>query len=287
MSNGVRMKMKQWKTVCITGGSSGIGLALAGACAPLCERLILIGRDEDRLLDAQAKLAGDPAAVIRTCSLDVSDAPSVFSAAQQLIAPGETVDLLINCAGLAHPDHFYTIDYEVFEKTIRTNLLGTICVTKAFLPFLRTGSRIVNVSSMAGFIGTYGYTSYSASKFGIIGFSEALRNELAPEGISVSVLCPPDTDTPQLVSENRTKPPETFAISGNAKLLSPEAVASICMSGIAKGRFMIIPGASGKLIYLLNRLFPGLVRTMMDSIVRKARRKEGIRKRFLFERADR
>jgi short-subunit dehydrogenase len=133
------------------------------------------------------------------------------------------------------------------------------------------GSTIVNISSFSGLLGTFGYSSYAASKYAVIGLSEALRNELSPRNIRVSVLCPPDTDTPQLAEENRHKPPETKALSGKAGLLSPEFVAASLFRGLKKGKFIIIPGLQSRLIYLLKRLFPSVVYAMIDSTIRKVR----------------
>jgi short-subunit dehydrogenase len=137
------------------------------------------------------------------------------------------------------------------------------------------GGYIVNVSSIAGFIGLFGYTDYSASKFAIIGFSEALRSELKRYGITVSVLCPPDTDTPGFHEENKTKPEETKAISGSAKLMQPDEVARALLSGMRKEARHIIPSFDGKLIFLLKRLLPGLVEFVMDSTIKKVQAKRG------------
>ena len=101
---------------------------------------------------------------------------------------------------------------------------------------MKKGSHVINVSSIGGFIGVFGFTAYSASKFGLIGLSEALRGELKPRGIAVSVLCPPDTDTPGMARENKTKPDETHAISGNVKLMSAENVAKALFSYDKQGR---------------------------------------------------
>jgi short-subunit dehydrogenase len=140
----------------------------------------------------------------------------------------------------------------------------------------QAGGHIVNVSSIAGFIGIFGYTAYSASKFGIIGLSECLRNEMKPYGIKVSVLCPPDTDTPGFVRENLSKPEETKAISGNAGLMSPEQVAQALIKGMNKGAFLIIPGIEGKLIHLVKHLFPGFVGSVLDYQVRKYRKDKAL-----------
>ncbi|MEI6725944.1 MAG: SDR family NAD(P)-dependent oxidoreductase, partial [Actinomycetes bacterium] len=133
------------------------------------------------------------------------------------------------------------------------------------------GAAIVNVSSMAGFMGVFGLTDYCASKFALVGFSEALRQELRPRGIAVSVMCPPDTDTPGLAHEDLTKPAETKAVSAGAKLMQPDEVARDLIRGIERGTFMIVPGGDGKLAYFMKRHAPGVVDAIMRRGIRKAR----------------
>jgi len=170
---------------------------------------------------------------------------------------------------MAHPGHFERIPFDRYEKTIATNLTGTWNVLSAVVPLMKKGSHVVNVSSVGGFIGVFGYSAYSASKFAVIGLSEALRGELKPRGITVSVLCPPDTDTPGMVEENKTKPDETHAISGNVKLMSADNVAKALIKGIKTNKFMIIPGFMGKLTFILKNFYPSLIFAIMDSDVRK------------------
>ncbi|MGB4564627.1 MAG: SDR family NAD(P)-dependent oxidoreductase, partial [Dethiobacteria bacterium] len=119
----------------------------------------------------------------------------------------------------------------------------------------------------------FGYTAFCASKFGIIGFSEALRSELRSHGIKVAVLCPPDTDTPGFATENITKPEETKEASKGAKLMTPEEVAKELIAGLQKDRFMIIPGFDGKLNWRLKRFFPGLVDAVLQAQVDKVQRR--------------
>jgi len=133
------------------------------------------------------------------------------------------------------------------------------------------GGYIVNVSSIVGFIGIFGYTDYAAAKFGVLGFSEALRSELKRYNIAVSVLCPPDTDTPGFAEENKTKPVETKAISASASLMKPADVAAALLKGMAKKEFIIIPNADGRFTYIMKRLLPGLVELVTDAQASKAR----------------
>ncbi|MEA1911992.1 MAG: SDR family oxidoreductase, partial [Spirochaetota bacterium] len=217
------MKSFNNKLVYITGGSSGIGLASADEFLKAGASVLLIARNEKKLKDAKVVLSREMEpgidAGISICSLDITKCNEVQSVLSDQIKNIGVPDILINCAGMAHPDYFEKIPYDRYEKTISTNLTGAWNVLSVLVPVMKRDSHIVNVSSVGGFIGVFGYTAYSASKFGIMGLSEALRGELKPRGISVSVLCPPDTDTPGMEEENRTKPEETHAISGNVKLV--------------------------------------------------------------------
>jgi len=270
------MKDYSTKIAYITGGSSGIGLSLAREFVRRRASVVLVARDKDRLEHARNELeslASHGYPNLSVVSLDISNIDQVREMLPKTVELSGVPDILVNSAGIAYPNYFERIPYERFIDMVNINLIGTWNSIAVLEPFMRNrGGNIVNISSIAGFIGTFGYTAYSASKFGVIGLSEALRGELKRYGICVSVLCPPDTDTPQLVEENKTKPAETKALSGKSKPMSSEAVAKACIRGLEKGKFMIIPGSSGKMIYMARRLFPSLVNWMMDREVQRAQR---------------
>ncbi len=264
----------------ITGGSSGIGLAIAKKMVEYGLDVILVARDPRKLAAAEEQLntvAADAKRKVRisTAAVDVADRKMVENSLVPLCMNGNVPDLVVNCAGMAYPNYFERIDSDIFDKTVQINLTGTWNVLKAVVPMMQAGGYIVNVSSVSGFVGTFGYTAYSATKFGIIGLSEALRNEMALRGIGVSVLCPPDTDTPQLEQENLTKPPETRAISGNGGKLQPAYVAEAMIAGVRKKKFYIIPGIQSKLIFLVKRLFPGLIYKILDIVAKRSSTHEG------------
>ncbi len=271
------MKKINSKLVFITGGSSGIGLAAAEQFLKQGARVCLIARDSSRLEKAagELKLSGAAENRIAVCSLDVSDNPKTLATLSELMKTLGVPDIMLTCAGIARPDYFENTDYGNFRRTISTNLEGVWNVLSAVVPEMKKrGGHIITTSSVAGFVGTFGYTAYSASKFGIIGLSETLRSELKPHNILVSVLCPPDTDTPGFAEENKTKPPETIAVSGNVKLMKPEDVAKTLIKGIKRNKFLIIPGFMGKLTFILKSIFPKLVFAIMDGDVRKTHQRE-------------
>jgi 3-dehydrosphinganine reductase len=259
------------KKVVLTGGSSGIGRSTALRLAQAGANLILVGRRRQLLENVLPELEAHrqrPDQTWAAWPLDISDRAAVAALAGRL--DHDDIDVLINNAGLAHADYIERTPAEVFEKMIGVNYLGTVWMTQALLPhFRRRGAgHIANVSSLAGQLGILGYAAYAPSKFAVLGFSEVLRNELCGSNIRVSVLLPPDTRTPQLDAENRTKPPETRAISGSLKPLDPDAVAQALLKGMAAGRFEILPDLGSRLTVWANRWFPGFTRWWLDRTIR-------------------
>ncbi len=265
------------KQVYIVGGSSGIGLAAGELMAAAGAHVLIFARREAVLKDASARISShrkQEEQRVGYFSLDVSQVEHVQAVIQQAVADFGIPDILINSAGRAQPGYFEAIGYQQFDETMRINLYGIRNTIAALLPYMKTkgGGQIVNVASIAGFLGLFGYTDYCASKFALIGFSEALRSEVRTHGISVSVLCPPDTDTPGYAQENVGKPPETRALSESAKLMSAEDVARSMLKGMLKKQFMIIPGLDGRLIFFAKRWLPGLVEAIMDASIRKVQK---------------
>lgn len=249
------------KTVLITGGSSGIGLALGRLLAAQGGHVWLIARRREGLEEAleQVKAAAiRPEQRFGMVSADLSVPEQAFAAVEQVKGQAGVPDVVINSAGAAHPGYVQDLSAEIFRWMMAVNYFATAYVTKAVLPGMlaRRSGHIINISSAAGFIGVFGYTAYGASKFAVAGFSEVLRAEMKQYGIRVSVVFPADTETPQLDYENQFKPPETKAISGTAKAMKPEQVARIILRQAAKGRFLIFPALDVQLIYWLNTRLP-------------------------------
>jgi len=272
------MRWFQDKRVFVTGGSSGIGKETAKLLASWGARVMIAARGEERLDEArheiEAGMAGEHAAV-HALSLDVADKAAVGQAVPQVLETLGGLDLLVNNAGIAHPGYIQEIPDEIFDAMMQVNYFGTVNVTRAFLPHFvaQRAGNICNVCSTAGFIGIFGYTAYAASKFAVSGFSDCLRQELLPYGVKVSVVFPPDTDTPQFHAENKIKPPETKAIAGNIKLMQPQDVARVLLDGVASGRYHIIPGFSNKFTIFMYRHFPWMVRAVIDGDLKKYRAK--------------
>jgi NAD(P)-dependent dehydrogenase (short-subunit alcohol dehydrogenase family) len=260
------------KVAFVVGGSRGIGLAAARRLAGEGAHVVIFARDEAQLARAAAEIAAarrSPAQRLEALPLDVADRSAVDAAMARAMAGHGAPDLLLNCAGRALPRRFEEVTQAQFEETLRVNLHATWNACAALAPAMKgRGGTIVNTSSMAGFVGVFGYTDYCASKFAVIGFSEALRSELKPYRVAVQVLCPPDTDTPGFAVENATKPAETRAVSASARPMTADQVAVALLRGLRRGTFMIVPGRDGRLAWLAKRLLPGLVEAVMDRAVR-------------------
>jgi len=269
------------KTVFIVGGSSGIGLEMAKQLASTGAHVAIFARRKETLEAACAEIGQaikkrKPAGQkVLSYVLDAADRDAAERQLNLAIADLGVPDLLINSAGGAVPQEFEKVTADDFLRTLQVNVFAAWNPCQVLVPHMKREGRgtIVNVSSVAGVVGTYGYTDYSLAKFGIIGFSEALRGELRPHGIQVQVVCPPDTQTPGFDNENLTKPPETAALSAGTKLMSAEAVARASLKQVGTKRFLIFANRESRGIDLARRFVPAVVRDQMDKIVAKSRSK--------------
>ncbi len=257
----------------ITGGSSGIGLAIAQILAKTKWRLTLIARNTDQLNQAARALKIDDDR-IHLCPADVSDENGIHRAIKESIDKFGSPELLITSAGVANPGHFQALESRVFQEAMNINYFGTLYPVQAASPFMRRAGRgnIVMISSGAALVGVYGYSAYAPSKFAVRGLAEVLRGEFKPDGVTVSVVYPPDTDTPQLAQENQTKPAETFAISGNAKTWQANDVAQAIVKGINQNRFSITPGFEMSALNRLSSLINPLLQRYFDYLIGKTQK---------------
>jgi 3-dehydrosphinganine reductase len=208
-------------------------------------------------------------------SADVSDSGQVQSAIARVTREAGVPDLLINCAGAAHPGYVQEIPAEVFHQMMDLDYFGTVNMVKAVLPgMLERGSgHIVNISSAAGFFAPFGYSAYGPAKFAVRGFSDVLRLELKPLGIRVSLVFPPDMDTPGMLNENKTKPYETVE-AFSTSLVKPESVAKSILNGVKGGKYIILPGFETWILYHLVFLVGNGVYPIVDGMLAGARRKK-------------
>lgn len=269
------MKTNQFftgKLALITGGSSGIGYALANQLVEAGGSVILLARSQEKLDEAKRALTSQisqPEQLIHAIPADVTDVESLSAAIEDMVKTIGTPDFIFNCAGVALPGYVEQLKLEVFKWTMDIDYHGTVNVIKLLLPHLlqRGSGHIINFSSMAGVIGTFGYSAYSGAKFAVRGFSDVIRSELKPKNIRVSIVYPPDTDTPQLAFENQFKPYETRELAGSDKPISAAAVARETLKSVSRGKYAIVPGAEAKLLYFLGTRLGNWVYPVMDRLL--------------------
>lgn len=275
----VFMSYYKGKKVVVTGGSSGIGRSVALDLARRGADVAIWARRQtllDATLEELQGAAVSPTQRFVAVSVDVTDRMALKTAATQTIEALGGLDVLVNNSGFAQPVPLDVLTDEDIDQMTNVNYLGHVNVTRAFLPhFKAQGSGdICNVTSMLGFMGFYGYTAYCGSKFAIVGFSEGLRQELLLYNVRVTVYYPPTTDTPGLLTENKVKTPETWAIEGKATAYSSDDVARSLTRSIEKGRFTNMIGFSNWAIYYAHRFMPGVVRWVIDRDLRKHQQKQ-------------
>jgi len=261
----------------VSGGSSGIGLAVARLLAQEGSHVWLVARQAERLAAALSEVKAarqNDGQLFGAISADVSDPAQAFAAVDRVVKEVGVPHFVVNSAGVARPGYFHELDLEAFRWMMDINYFGTVYMVKAVLPGMmaRGSGHIVNVSSVAGFLGVFGYSAYGASKFAISGFSDVLRAELKPHGIGVSIVFPPDVHTSQLAYESQFRPAETRALVEGLPIMSPEAVAAIILRGVSRGHYAILPGVLVKALYWLTHSLGSVATPVMDWMVARAQR---------------
>jgi short-subunit dehydrogenase len=247
----------------ITGASQGIGRSLAVAAGARGVKVLAAARSAE-LLQALATEVGATGGMLKTVQADVtspSDRQKMVSAAMEHFGG---LDLLVNNAGIGATGHFADVAPERLRQIMEVNFFGLTETTRVFLPLLKKGHKpaIVNISSIAGKRGIPARSEYSASKFAVQGFSEALRAELAKDGVDVLVVCPGFTATN--FSRNMIEQKALIQYD-HLRGMTPEQVARATLRAIEKGKNEIHLTFQGKLVALVSRFLPSIA----DRIARK------------------
>jgi short-subunit dehydrogenase len=192
-----RMSRVSGLSAVVTGASSGIGRSLALRLGRAGARVGLVARRRAQLEEVEAQIRAEGGeSIVVPC--DVADPPAVAAAAAEISDRNGAVDLLIHSAGIGERVRFLDSTPEAFERILGVNTLGTVHVTRAFLPAMveRGSGAIVFMASVAGRVATPNETAYVASKFAMVGFAESLSLEVEDAGVHVLVVCPGIVDTP-------------------------------------------------------------------------------------------
>jgi 3-dehydrosphinganine reductase len=258
------------RRVVITGGSSGLGLAVAKLAAARGARVDLLARDARRLAEArEAVMSAAPGIEVGIHSADVSNAAALAHVFGEI---GE-FDVLVTSAGILTEGRFDQQDPEVFRAMVETNFFGTVACVREALPALkRNGGQITIVASVAGLLGVYGYSAYAASKHALIGFADSLRFELERDGVSVNVVCPGEFDSPMVDQLDSQRSPENRAHVLFIPKSETGPVADGVIAAIERDQVMTVPGIRAKMSARMGQLFPATSRAVGNLVVRRAAR---------------
>lgn len=259
------------KVVIITGGSSGIGRALAFEFGRQGSKLLITGRRSELLLLTELDLRAK-GITVHSFTGDVSVEEDNARMVQTALQIYGHIDVLVNNAGISMRALFEELDLEVFKKVMEVNFFGTVFATKYALPhILETRGSIVGISSVNGRRATPARSAYSASKYAMEGFLESLRTEVMRRGVHVLSVCPGFTSS-NIRNAALTAHGDIQGESprNESKMMKAEEAAEYIYQAIVDQKRDLVLTVQGKMAVWLNKVFPG----WMDTLTYKAMRKE-------------
>jgi len=252
------------KVVVVTGGSDGIGKALVEALLQKGAKVATCARNLDKLYQLGKMHAGK---ALITSAVDVSNENECKLFVDNVVKTYGTVDILINNAGISMRSLFADVSLDTMRKVMDINFWGTVYCTKFALPYiLKQKGAVVAVSSIAGFRGLPGRAGYSASKFAMNGFMEALRTELLETGVNIMWVCPGFTASNiRNAALDKDGNPQGISPLDEGSLMTAEECAVQILNAVVKKKRTLIFSSGDKRTVLFNKLIP----SMTDKFVRK------------------
>jgi short-subunit dehydrogenase len=254
------MRTIHGKKVLITGAASGIGKALALGLARQGADLYLLDVDEPKLASVvtEAKRWGRVVVGIR-CDLACPD--QIAAAVRAIRADWGYIDILVNNAGVAYYGPTERMTVEQWNSLLAINLLAPIQLTREWLPILltRPEAHVLNVCSIAGLVASGKLVAYHTSKYGLVGFSEALRAEYAARGLGVTALCPGFVRTNIFQAAINGRPSKPIGTPPRWLCMAPEKVAARALHAIRRNEGLVVISPMAHLLWFLKRLSPRLV----------------------------
>jgi dehydrogenase/reductase SDR family member 7B len=258
------------KVVIITGGTSGIGKALAEKFGEHGSRILITGRNEEELQKTVFELKRK-GIIISGFRADVSVEEDNKKMAAETIRLYGTIDILINNAGISMRALFSEVDLTVVKKVMDINFYGVLYATKYCLPeIIKNKGSVIGISSIAGFRGLPGRAGYSASKFALNGFLEVLRTELLKTGVHVMTACPGFTSS-NIRKRSLTKDGSQQGESprNEKEMMTSEECARHIYKATLSRKSILVLTAQGKLTVFLNKWLPGFTDKMVYNVMAK------------------
>jgi 3-dehydrosphinganine reductase len=265
----------------ISGGSSGIGFAIAKQFVKKGGSVVLLARQVEKLKHCQQELqtlCKLDSQFVEFCSVDLCDFEILQTTLHPVLEKHGTPEYVIHSAGVVYPAVFEKTSIDRFRWMMDTNYFAAVNLFQIMVPLMkaRKSGHLVAMGSAASFLAIWGYSAYNGSKFAIRGLCDTLRSELKPYNVKVSIVFPPDTDTPQLAYENQFKPKITQEIAGTIQPLSADFVAEKIIEGVIKNKYMIMPDAGTKIVFRLVNFLGGGTYKLLDYLTSKAIKKHGL-----------
>jgi short-subunit dehydrogenase len=259
------------KVVVVTGGTDGIGKAMVTALMKQGARVVTCGRSHDKLYQLQTIYAGNTLLALQA---DVSNEADCKKLIDEAVTVFGTVDVLINNAGISMRALFSETDLETIRRVMDINFWGPVYCTKYALPYLmRQKGTMVGISSIAGYRGLPGRSGYSASKFALQGWMEALRTELLDKDVNIMWVCPGFTKSNiRNAALNKNSQPQGETPLDEESLMSAEECASHILHAVEKRKRTLVLTRQGRETIFVNRFLPSLA----DKMVHKFFFKDGV-----------
>lgn len=275
------------KLCVITGGSSGIGLAVANALAHEGARLLLVARDTAALERAAQGLREAGAAEVRCASVDVARDEDVAALPAAIRAMGPCADLVVNSAGIVSGGMLTDVPMAEWRHLHEVNVMGVLRVLHAVLPAMHAraargegGGHIVNIASGAGLVGFPGLSAYGATKAAVVSLGESLRGELAAAGIGVTTVCPGFVKTPiagkfRLFGRMDNEKTQRMVLDWfERNNLEAATVARKALDGVRGDRALVVVGKDVVSGYWTKRIAPRVLERMLRRMAPRARQRE-------------
>jgi len=254
------------KVVLITGASSGIGKQTAIEFAKLGSSIILVARRKNKLEQVENELKQFNVNTL-VCACDVSKKDQVEELSKIVLQKFDSIDILVNNAGFAIYGSVSDLSIDEIESQMETNYFGMIYCVKNFLPLMlkKKSGHIVNVASVGASFSVPGVSSYCATKFAMLGFSEGLKHELYGTGVGLTVVSPIMVRTPLFEHPSFTN----FSKFSTGVSLSSETVAKTIIKASNSSRLEIVVPSVARAVIWFKQTFPFLINPIVGRIFRK------------------